>query len=120
MWRGFWIFVGITFIAMVLCTVILSFARADTYIKNMSTWEEVITLELEKKIIFILKNPVESETVYAIIEVNEYCIPYYILVGRTLRKFFLNEPVYKEIEMTPKQKKKVWIFLKNSAGICKI
>ena len=120
MLRGFWIFVGITFLAMVLCVVILNYARADMYVNNMSAWEEVLTIEYSDKIILILKNPVESETVYAIIELNGYCIPYYILVGKTLRKFFINEPVYKEIEMTPKKKEKIWYLLRKQAGICKL
>ena len=117
MWRQFWIFVGITVIAMTLCAIIVSYARADYIINDFATWEEVITIEGEDYIILVLKNPLLSETVFAIVEVNSYCIPYYILIGKEVRKFIFDKPVYKEVKLSKEDKRKIWTFLRMNAGI---
>ena len=117
MWKNFWMFIVILIVAIVLALVVWSFARADYIINSFATWEEVKVIEGEDKIIFILKNPLYSETVYAIVEVKEYGVPSYVLIGKDIRVFVCNEPAYMEIKRTKEAKDRIWIFLRMQCGI---
>lgn len=123
MWKGFWIFVGTVIIAIVLALVVWSYARADYIIESLATWEEVKVIHINKtkksvvRIKLVLKNPIPCGTVYAIVEINQYCIPNYILIGKDIRKFFINEPAYKEVKLKKEAKEKIWTFLRMQCGI---
>ena len=121
--RQIWSWIGIIILSAFIVLVAIRITRADDLFKDFAKWERVKTIYVNQtkqspsKIIFILKNPIPSETVYAIIEINDYCIPYYILVGKDLRKFFINEPNYREVKLTKETKKKIWTFLRITCGI---
>jgi len=114
-----WSCVGIIFLAVVMVLVCLRFTRAygGTMIDEMATWEKVKVVYVNETpfspptIKLILKNPNVGDVVFAIVDINPYCVPSYVLVGKDLRMFRLDEPEYKEIELSQELKEVIWIFL---------
>jgi len=107
----------------ILAVMVVAILASPIGIKDMVTWEEVVRLSDESTIILILKNPVESEIKFAMLNINKYCIPKYILIGKELHKFEIDnfqEKTYEEVEIEPEEELKIWSFLIKHAGIYSI
>jgi len=107
----------------ILALVVVAMLASPMGIKDMATWKEVVRLETLNKTILILKNPVESDTKFAMIDVRRIYISNYILIGKGLRKFELKDfktQTYEEVKLEFEEKQKIWALLIKYAGIYSI
>lgn len=93
-------------IVFLLFPISTSLAYED--IDNFISWEKIATVYTRANTtLLILKNPVQGEIIYAIVEVSVDFIPYYVLIGDDMRRFIYDFDSYKELELSPQRKKAI-------------
>jgi len=105
---------------LMVCVVVMLFANtanADPTIETLTGWTKIYSMSDHEKIRLVLKNPNEGEYLYALVEIGEIDIRYFILVGIDLKMYVNVYGTFEEIEMSEEAKKNVWTFLRDKLGI---
>ena len=104
-------------VAFAIVMLFANIATAELTFKDLTSWDEIYTTSDENTIKIVLKNPNEGKYNYALVELGDGYIKYYILVGNDIEMYVFTGGGFENFEMSEEAKKNVWTFLRDQLGI---